>query len=126
MKCFKQARYLQCFSLSLDVRWVHSKEWYNSNEMIRGIVDPNTLEIKIPFPENIHNIYDFFKEPQNKNPLPIVDVHLIIPINHIVYHIAIAPEGWNFITLSNHIGGTLKNKEEIDTMLSKVKNYFYE
>lgn len=122
---FQPARYLQCLSLSFDTSWIHFDEWHLSNQVIKGIVDPNTLEIKIPFPENGVHIYDFFKDPKNTNPLPLLDDgELIIPDDHVFYHIAIAPEGWKFISLSKDIYQTLENKDEMETMLSKVQQYF--
>lgn len=112
---YQPARFLQCFSPSFDSSWTHLDEWKDSNQIIKGLVNPSNLEIMIPFPDNVGNILNFLEK--NKRPFPINENgDLYWPKGHYLYHVAIIPNGWTFKTLDSEL--------PYEILLMQVSEYY--
>lgn len=112
---YQPARYLQCLSPSFDYSWFFSREWKNSNQIIKGLVKPSTLEIIIPFPDDVGDVLNFLEE--NKRPPSVNEKgNLYWPVGHYQYHVAIVPHGWKFRTLDSEL--------PYETLLMQVREYY--
>lgn len=115
---YQPARYMECLSGSIDMTWLHIDEWRKTNQLVKGLVNPETMEVMVQFPEkdlSSMELRKFVDNNQTKLPLD-EEGDLILSDDHVSYCIAIAPVGWTFINIDVN--------KSVEEAINEVQEYW--